>query len=94
MDIEQRFRGTLVKSSQRARGLIQYDLSGDQKAWLHPYVALSYAMSNPEFQADVNIWIVDLMVLGTVNPHVLKWTNAELERGIDFNRDDIKDLNG
>jgi len=94
MDVEQKFQGTLGQSTQCAQGLIQYDLGGDQKAWLHPYVALSYAMSNPEFQADVNIWIVDLMTLGTVNAHVLKWTREELERGIEMNRDDIKELYG
>ena len=94
MPIEQRFNGTLGEKSQSASALIQYDLKGDQKVWLHPYVAMSYAMSNPEFQAEMNIWIVDLMTLGTVNPHYLKWTQAEIERGRQFNQDDIKELYG
>ena len=70
-------------------------VQGSQKGvWLHPYVALSYAMSVPEFQALVNIWIINLARLGTVNPNVLQWTRAELERGIEYNRDDIEDLYG
>ena len=55
-------------------------------------MALSYAMSVPEFQAEVNIWIVDLMTLGTVNPHVLQWTKEEYFRGMGYNRDDINDM--
>lgn len=94
MPLEQRFDGTMGESSHSASALIQYDLKGDQAVWLHPYVAMSYAMSNPEFQAEVNIWIVDLMTLGTVNPHVLKWTQEEYQRGLKFNRDDISDMYG
>jgi hypothetical protein len=94
MPLEQRFNGTLGETSQCASALIQYDLKGEQKAWLHPYVAMSYAMSNPEFQAEVNIWIVDLMTLGTVNPHVLNWTRQEIERGRQFNQDDLNELYG
>ena len=65
-----------------------------QNIYLHPYVAMSYAMAVPEFQADVNIWIVDLMTIGTINPHVLKWTHDEVERGNRFNRDDVDDMYG
>jgi hypothetical protein len=94
MPVEERFQGTLGESSQCAKALIQYDLKGDQKVWIHPYVAMSYAMSNPEFQADVNIWIVDLMTIGTVNPNVLQWTKDEYQKGIEFNRDDIREMWG
>ena len=93
MLIEQRLSSRGVESSPPATALIQYDTDGDQKTWLHPYVAMSYAMSNPEFQAEINMWVVDLLTLGTVNPHVLKWTQEEYERGLQFNRDDIDELN-
>jgi hypothetical protein len=95
MPIEQRLstRGGEF-STTKATALVQYDIDGDQRSWLHPYVAMSYAMSNPEFQADVNIWIVDLMTIGTVNPHILKWTREEYDRGIQYNRDDIEDMYG
>ena len=72
--------------------LIDWVSGRGNRIWLHPYVAMSYAMSLPEFQAEVNIWIVDLMRLGTVNPHVLKWTVEEYQRGLEFNRDDIRDM--
>jgi len=51
-------------------------------------------MSNPEFQADINVWIYEMMTLGTVNPHVLRWTQEEYQRGLQFNRDDISDMYG
>ena len=92
MPVEQKFEGVMSESGQSATALIQYDLAGDRKVWLHPYVAMSYAMSNPEFQAEVNIWIVDLMTLGTVNPHYLTWTKEEIERGRKFNQDDLNEL--
>lgn len=72
--------------------LIDWISGRGNRIWIHPYVAMSYAMSLPEFQAEVNIWIVDLMRLGTVNPHVLKWTVEEYRRGLEFNRDDIKEM--
>jgi hypothetical protein len=74
--------------------LIDFIRGDGQKAWLHPYVAMSYAMSNPEFQADVNIWLVDLMTIGTINPHMLKWTREEYQRGLQYNRDDIEEMYG
>lgn len=94
MPIEQQLSSRGGGSATPATALIQYDTDGEQRTWLHPYVAMSYAMSNPEFQAEINIWIVDLMILGTVNPHVMRWTQKEIERGIQFNRDDISDMYG
>lgn len=94
MPIEQRLQSRGGGSSTPATALIQYDTDGDQKTWLHPYVAMSYAMSNPEFQAEINMWVVDLLTLGTVNPHILRWTQEEFQRGLKFNRDDISDMYG
>ena len=72
--------------------LVDYVPGRGQQVWIHPTLAMSYAMSNPEFQADINIWIYELMTVGTVNPHVLKWTQEEFQRGLKFNRDDITDM--
>jgi hypothetical protein len=94
MLVEQQLWSRGGGSATPATALIQYDLDGDQRTWLHPYVAMSYAMSNPEFQAEVNIWIIDLITLGTVNPHFLNWTKEEIERGRQFNQDDINELYG
>jgi len=74
--------------------LIDYVRGRGSRVWLHPYVAMSYAMSVPEFQAEVNIWIVDLMVLGTVNPHIMQWTKDQYLQGLQYNRDDITDTYG
>lgn len=80
--------------SQAQTPLVDYVPGRGQKQWIHPAVAMSYAMSNPEFQADINVWIYELMTMGVVNPHVLKWTHEELERGHDMNRDDLGDIYG
>lgn len=51
-------------------------------------------MSNPRFQARVNVWLLSMMQIGTANPHVEDWTATEYLRGVEFNRDDIKDMYG
>ena len=78
--------------SQSQTPLIDYVRGGQSGIFLHPYVAMSYAMADPRFQARINIWIIDLLTLGTVNPHVLRWTQEEFQRGLKFNRDDIADM--
>ena len=72
--------------------LVDWVSGRGNRIWVHPTVAMSYAMSNPKFQADVNIWIYELMTIGAINPHILKWTREEFERGLKFNRDDINDM--
>jgi hypothetical protein len=81
-------------SSQNQTPLIDYRRGGQDGIWLHPYVAMSYAMSDPRFQARINIWVVELMRTGTINPHILKWTPDEFMRGLQFNRDDIAEMYG
>lgn len=85
--------GALRSERPSQKPLIDY-ISGDDDIFLHPYVAVSFSMSDPRFQARVNIWVVNLMRLGTVNPHILQWTQEEYQRGIEYNRDDIKDTYG
>ena len=82
------------KRAPNQKPLIDWIPGRGNRVWIHPYVAMSYAMTVPEFQADVNIWIVDLMRFGTVNPHILQWTIEEYQRGLEFNRDDIHELYG
>ena len=86
--------GTPLRSERGQKYLIDRGEDGVSDIWIHPYVAMSYAMGDPKFQARVNIWIVDLMTIGTVNPHVLQWTQEEYHRGIEMNRDDIKSMYG
>ena len=80
-------------TSGRRKPLVDY-VRGATSMWVHPTVAMSYAMSNPEFQADVNAWIYELMQYGAVNIHVLKWTKEEFARGQELNRDDIREMYG
>lgn len=74
--------------------LIDYVRESGGKIFVHPSVAFAYSMSEARFFARISIWLSDLATLGTVNPHILQWTKEEYQRGLDFNRDDIKDMYG
>lgn len=76
------------------KALIDYDRASGGDAWIHPYVAVAYAMMLPEFQADISIWVVEMSRYGVVNMDVLKWSRTEYLRGLEFNRDDIAELYG
>ncbi len=78
--------------TKKIKPLIDYKGGRGERIWIHPYIAMGYAMSVPEFQAEVNMWFVDLTTLGTINPHFLQWTKEEYQRGLEFNQDDINDL--
>lgn len=93
LPIDRQNLGTQIVVSNQIP-LVDYIPGRGQKIWIHPALAMSYAMSNPEFQADINVWIYELMTIGTVNPHVLKWTQEEYQRGLEFNRDDISEMYG
>ena len=80
--------------SQSQTPLIDYVRGGQEGIWVHLYVAMSYAMSDPKFQARINIWVVELMRLGTINAHYMKWSPDEFFRGLSFNRDDISEMYG
>lgn len=80
--------------SPKQKPLIDWVPGRGNRVWVHPYVAMAYAMSLPEFQADVVIWLANLNRMGTVNPHVLTWTIEEYQRGLEFNRDDVRDMYG
>ena len=78
--------------SDNSTPLIDYDRSTGGGVWIHPYLVTVYALQDPVLYARVSIWLTDLMRLGTINPHLLKWTVEEYQRGLAFNRDDIKDM--
>jgi len=75
-------------------GLIDYDRSTGGNVWIHPYLVTAYTLQDPILYARVSIWLTDLMRLGTINPHVLQWTIEEYHRGLEFNRDDVRELYG
>ena len=74
--------------------LIDYNRASGGRVWIHPYVAVAYSMALPELQAEISIWVVEMSKFGTVNPHILKWTQEEYLRGVELNRDDINDMYG
>ena len=83
---------SVLSSSQTP--LIDYVRGHEGSIFVHPSVAMSYAMSDARFFARVASWLSDLATIGTVNPNVLQWTQEEYQRGIEFNRDDISDMYG
>lgn len=80
--------------SRSEKPLVDYVRGDEQKMYVHPAVALSYCMSNPRLQARINMWILNMLTLGTPTPHHKDWTTLEYLRGMEFNRDDICDLYG
>jgi KilA-N domain len=90
----QNILGGRILPGKKQTPLVDYVPGRGEKIWVHPAAAMSYAMSNPEFQADINVWIYELMTSGTVNVHVLKWTTEEIKRGLQYNRDDVDELYG
>lgn len=72
--------------------LIDYDRSQGTGVWIHPYLVTAYALQDPVLYARVSIWLTDLMRLGTINPHIIQWTIEEYNRGLEFNRDDIREM--
>lgn len=80
--------------SQTQKPLVDYSRGGSQAMYVHPAVALSYCMSNPRLQARINMWIINMLTLGTPTPHYKDWSALEYLRGLDFNRDDIREMYG
>jgi hypothetical protein len=74
--------------------LVDYIPGDKQLIFVHPSVAFAYAMSNPVFFARISLWLTQLTQTGTVNPHISQWTQAEYQRGLQYNRDDIEDMYG
>ncbi len=80
--------------SQMSTPLIDYDRASGGNVWIHPYLVTAYALQDPILYARVSIWLTDLMTIGTINPHILQWTQEEYMRGLEYNRDDIRNLYG
>lgn len=80
--------------SQSPKPLVDYARGGSASMYVHPAVALSYCMSNPRLQARINAWVINMVKTGTATPHYKDWTALEYMRGIEFNRDDIRDMYG
>lgn len=78
----------------RLTPLVDYIRGNEGVMHVHPAVALSYCMSNPRLQARVNAWIINMLTTGTPTPHYKDWTAMEYLRGVEFNRDDIRDMYG
>ena len=81
------------KMSSRSNVLIDY-VRGDEGAiFVHPSVAFAYSMSDARFFARISLWLSQMQEFGTVNPHVRDWTQEEYQRGLQYNRDDVDELN-
>jgi hypothetical protein len=66
-----------------------------QGTWAHPDIAIIFAQwCSPKFALWVARQIRHLLAHGEVNLHHKEWTADQSARGLEFNRDDIKDLYG
>ena len=73
--------------------LIDYVRGDNGSIFVHPSVAFAYSMSDARFFARISLWLSQMQEFGTVNPHVRDWTQEEYQRGLQYNRDDIDELN-
>jgi hypothetical protein len=63
--------------------------------WAHPDIAIVFAQwCNPMFALWVARQIRHLLSHGEVNLHHQEWTADQVTCGLEYNRDDIKDLYG
>jgi hypothetical protein len=64
-----------------------------QGTWAHPDIAIQFAQwCSPKFSLWVSRQIRHLLEYGEVNLHYQEWTQEQFDRGVELNRDDIRDL--
>ncbi len=63
--------------------------------WAHPDIAIQFAQwCSPGFALWVSRQIRHLLTYGEVNIHYREWSEEQYQRGVEFNRQDIKELYG
>jgi len=63
--------------------------------YVHPDIAIQFAIwCSPAFALWVSRQIRHLMTYGEVNLNYREWTTEQVAQGLEFNRDDIKDMYG
>jgi homoaconitase/3-isopropylmalate dehydratase large subunit len=92
-DTELAVKSGYSEMSSRSKALIDYVRGDEGSIFVHPSVAFAYSMSDARFFARISLWLSQMQEFGTVNPHVRDWTQEEFRRGLQFNRDDIDELN-
>jgi hypothetical protein len=92
-DTELAIKSDYSEMSSRSKALIDYVRGDEGSIFVHPSVAFAYSMSDARFFARISLWLSQMQEFGTVNPHVKDWTQEEFRRGLQFNRDDIDELN-
>ncbi|HEY9873599.1 MAG TPA: KilA-N domain-containing protein [Candidatus Obscuribacterales bacterium] len=64
-------------------------------AFAHPDIAIQFAQwCSPGFALWVSRQIRHLLTYGEVNIHYREWSEEQYHRGVEFNRQDIKELYG
>lgn len=59
----------------------------------HPDIAIQFAQwCNPGFALWVSRQIRHLITYGEVNIHYQEWSDKQYRRGVEFNREDVKEL--
>jgi len=67
----------------------------DRGTFAHPDIAIQFAQwCSPGFALWVSRQIRHLLTYGEVNIHYREWSEEQYHRGVEFNRQDIKELYG
>ena len=79
--------------NEREQGTGKFQSGGG--IFVHPDIAIQFAQwCDPSFALWVSRQIRNLLTYGEVNIHHVEWTDEQRQKGIEMNRDDIKDLHG
>lgn len=66
----------------------------EQGTFAHPDIAIQFAQwCSPSFALWVSRQVRHLLSYGEVNIHYTEWTEEEIERGRQYNADDVRELN-
>lgn len=82
-------RGKTATSDPRDRS----ETLAEQGTFAHPDIAIQFAQwCSPSFALWVSRQVRHLLTYGEVNIHYTEWSEAEVLRGRQFNKDDVKEL--
>lgn len=90
-----KFSGNLSASSDLRKHLELFGIKdlGKGGTWGHPDIAIQFAQwCSPGFALWVSRQIRYLLTYGEVNLHYREWSYDEYERGVEFNRQDAREL--
>lgn len=71
------------------------DATSDRGTWAHPDIAIDFAAwCDTGFRLWMYRQIRHLLQYGEVNLHYREWSSDQIQQGLEYNKDDIRELYG